>query len=194
MKTLDCRHQRCPQPVVETRRLMLAEPGAALTVLVGDEAARDNIGRLATGQGYTVAVTPAEGGFTLRLDPGTKPPEDRAQGAATGPTVILVAAETMGHGDDDLGRVLLRNFLMTLQDLDRTPDVLFFVNGGVRLTCSGSELLEPLRKLADAGCDLASCGLCLDFFGLKESLAVGRVTTMLEIAGTLGRAGRVIRP
>jgi TusA-related sulfurtransferase len=37
MKTLDCRAQKCPQPVVETRKFLLAEPGIPLTVLVGDE-------------------------------------------------------------------------------------------------------------------------------------------------------------
>jgi selenium metabolism protein YedF len=194
MKTLDCRAQKCPQPVVETRKFLLAEPGIPLTVLVGDEISRDNISRLAASQGYATAIDLATGGFALLLTPGTAPLERAPAGAGTGPTVVFIGGETMGQGNDDLGRVLLRNYLMTLPDLDPVPDQIFFVNSGVRLTCLGSELLEVLNRLACAGSDLASCGLCLEFFGLKDRLAVGRTTNMLEIAGGLSRAGRVIRP
>ena len=100
----------------------------------------------------------------------------------------------MGSGDDQLGRILLKNFFFTLAENDTAPDLLLFVNGGARLTTAGSEIVEALQKLADLGADIATCGLCLEFFGLKEALAVGRVTNMLEIVTTLQTAGRVIRP
>lgn len=193
MKTLDCRAQKCPHPVVETRKLLLAEPGAPLTVLVGDATARENISRLAASQGYTVRVEPAEGGFALELSPGEKPAETTGP-AVQGKTVAFITADTMGSGSDELGRILLKNFLFTLTELGTVPDVLLFVNAGVKLTTEGSEALEALEKLACMGADIASCGLCLDFFHLKEKLAVGRATNMLDIAETLLKAGRIIRP
>jgi selenium metabolism protein YedF len=194
MKTLDCRAHKCPHPVVETRKLLLAEPGLPITVLVGDETARENVTRLAGGQGYEVRSEPTEGGFALTLTPTEAGTTAQAAAAAEGPTVVFVGAETMGRGDDELGRLLLKNFLITLLEFDRVPDALLFVNGGVRLACAGSEVLEPLNQLACRGTDVAACGLCLDFFGIKDQLAVGRVTNMFDIADTLGRAGRVIRP
>jgi len=39
---------------------------------------------------------------------------------------------------------------------------------------------------------ILACGTCLEFFQLKESLAVGRVSNMYEIAELL-QQGRVIR-
>jgi len=194
MKTLDCRAHKCPYPVVEARKLLLAEPGLPLTVLVGDEAARDNVSRLAVGQGYQVIVEATEGGFTLKLSPGNKPVEPAAGAVVQGKTVAFISADTMGSGDDELGRILLKNFLFTLAELEQVPDVLLFVNAGVKLTTEGSEVLEALDKLACMGADIASCGLCLDFFHLKEKLAAGRVTNMLDIAETLQEAGRIIRP
>ncbi len=193
MKTLDCRAHKCPQPVVETRKLLLAEPGVPLTVLVGDVAARENVSRLAASQGYQVLVEMTDGGFALKLSPGAKPTE------AMGPTVqeetvAFIAADAMGNGNDDLGRLLLKNFLFTLTELETVPDTFLFVNAGVKLTTAGSEALEALEKLACRGVDIASCGLCLDFYHLKEKLAVGRVTNMLDIAQTLQKAGRIIRP
>jgi selenium metabolism protein YedF len=193
MKILDCRAHKCPHPVVETRKQMLAEPGAELTVLVGDTTARENISRLAASQGYTVQAEAAEGGFSLQLTPGEKPAET-AGPAVQGKSVAFIASDAMGNGSDELGRLLMKNFLFTLTELETVPDVLLFVNAGVKLTAAGSEALEALEKLACMGADVASCGLCLDFFHLKEKLAVGRATNMLDIAETLQKAGRIIRP
>lgn len=193
MTLIDCRGQQCPQPVIQVRRQLLAEPAAPLQVLVDDAAARDNIGKLAASMGCAISVTTEGTTCRLTLTPGARP--DAAAGSpAGGPTVVLVAAEQMGSGDDQLGRILLKNFFFTLAENDKAPDLLLFVNGGARLTVAGSELIEALHKLADLGADIATCGLCLEFFGLKEKLAVGRVTNMLEIATVLQNAGRIIRP
>ena len=39
-----------------------------------------------------------------------------------------------------------------------------------------------------------TCGTCLDFYGIKDKLAVGTVTNMYEIVETMENAGKVIRP
>jgi selenium metabolism protein YedF len=193
MKTLDCRLQKCPGPVVETRKQLLAEPNAPLTVLVGDDTARQNVSRLAAGLGRQVHATPNENGFALAITPGTAPTAETLT-PAQGKTVIYVAADVMGTGDDDLGHVLMKNFIFSLAELETPPDAIFFVNGGVRLTTEGSDVIEPLEKLACNGTDIASCGLCLEFYDLKDKLKVGRPTNMLDTVEQLTRAGRVIRP
>ena len=193
MVTLDCRGLQCPQPVVQVRRQLLAAPDAPLQVLVSDPSARDNVGRLAASCGYLVAVAEEGGAFRLDLTPAA-PAAGHATAPASGPTVVLVAADQLGHGDRQLGLVLMKNFLFTLPEGDTAPDLMLFVNGGARLTVAGSEVLEPLHKLADRGTDIATCGLCLEFFHLKEALAVGRVSNMLEMVNALQGAGRVIRP
>jgi selenium metabolism protein YedF len=195
MKTIDCRAKRCPHPVIETRKLLLAEPGVPHRVLVGDETARENVSRLATSLGYTIAVSETEGGYALDLAPGmTTAPAAESAAAAQGKTVVFVSSDTLGSGDDELGRILMKNFIFTLTEFDTAPDTILFVNGGVRLTTAGSEVIEALEKLAGKGADIASCGLCLDFFGLKEQLKVGRATNMFDTVDTLQKAGRIIRP
>ena len=193
MVILDCRGQQCPQPVVQVRRQMLASPAAPLRVLVSDPAARDNVGRLAASRGYRVAIIEEGGAFQLDLSPAEAAAR-QAAAPATGPTVVLVASDQMGSGDAKLGQILMKNFLFTMAENDTAPDQLLFVNGGARLTAGGSDVIEPLQKLVDLGADVATCGLCLEYFGLKEALVVGRVTNMLEIATALQTAGRVIRP
>jgi selenium metabolism protein YedF len=191
MLIIDCRGQQCPQPVVQVRRQMQATPGASLQVLVSDSTARDNVGRLAASQGYQVKVEQTGGTFQLELGPGEKP-DEAVDHTVSGPTVVLVASDQMGSGDAKLGQILMKNFLFTLAENDSAPDQLLFVNGGAKLTVGGSDVIEPLQKLAGLGADIATCGLCLEFFGLKEALAIGRATNMLEIATALQNAGRVI--
>ena len=193
MVILDCRGQQCPLPVVQVRRQLLAAPDAALQVLVSDSAARDNVGRLASSRGYQMVVTETGGAFRLDLTP-VAPAAGQAAAPAGGPTVVLVTSDQLGQGDPQLGLLLMKNFLFTLTEGDTAPDLMLFVNGGARLTVAGSEVLEPLHKLAASGTDIATCGLCLDFFHLKEMLAVGRVSNMLETVNALQGAGRVIRP
>lgn len=194
MKTLDCRGQVCPHPVVEARKLLLAEPGSALQILVGDDIARDNITRLATSLGYQIATEPTSGGFSLQITPGSAPKATGTGAAISGKSVLFLTADTLGSGNDELGRLLLKNYLFTLTELAAAPDVILLVNAGVKLACNGSEVREALDQLACLGSDIASCGLCLDFYHLKDQLQVGRVTNMLDIADTLHKAGRIIRP
>jgi selenium metabolism protein YedF len=193
MEQLDCRGQQCPGPVVQTRKAMLAHPASPLKVLVDDSAARDNVARLAKTLGYDVSIEQAGATFELALQPGQVPEQKRTPPGSSGPSIVFIGSDQMGHGDLKLGQVLMKNFIFTLIDADRTPDAIYCVNSGVKLTINGSEVLEPLAELADRGVDIASCGLCLDFFGVKEALAVGRISSMLELVNALQGAGNIIR-
>ena len=88
----------------------------------------------------------------------------------------------------------MRNFLTTLLEMDPLPDIILFVNSGINLTTAGSDVLEALETLDSHGVDIASCGLCLDFYQKKEQLKVGRTTNMFEMAEVQCQAGRFICP
>jgi intracellular sulfur oxidation DsrE/DsrF family protein len=70
---------------------------------------------------------------------------------------------------------------------------MLFLNSGVRLTTEGSDLLEALDKLAGMGVEILSCGLCLDYFGIKDKLISGGTTNMLTTVETILGNERVIR-
>jgi selenium metabolism protein YedF len=193
METLDCRGQQCPQPVVQTRKLMLAQPAIILKVLVDDDVSRDNVTRLAKSLGYTASVNQVETTFEISLTPGTAPEKTVVASAKPGPTIIFIASDEMGRGDSKLGQILMKNYIFTLIESETSPDAIYFVNNGVKLTVGGSDVIEPLADLANRGVDIASCGLCLEFFNVKETLAVGRISNMLELVNALEGAGNIIR-
>ncbi|MDO9079462.1 MAG: sulfurtransferase-like selenium metabolism protein YedF [Desulfuromonadales bacterium] len=192
MKSIDCRNWLCPKPVIEVRKVMLAAPDVALCALVEDQVARQNLLRLASSLGWSVQERDVDGVAALEFSPAASTTAVTASVGAN--TVVLVAAATMGSGNDELGRILLRNFLLTLAELEIPPSTIYFINDGVKLVVQDADTVEILQKLADLGIDLAACGLCLEFFGLKEKVAVGRITNMLDIVQGMTNAGSVLRP
>ncbi len=203
MKELDVRHLACPGPVLALRDL-LAQGETLIRLHVADELALSNVTRFAQTRGATIESSPgAKGGFTIevvtRKDSAIAGPDDASLlvcdvPQTVGPTIIQVTSSVMGHGNDDLGGLLLRSFLKTQAQLESKPAAILFYNDGVKLCCHGSLLINDLQALENAGVEIIACGTCLNFFELAEHLEVGRVTDMLEIASTLAQAGRLIRP
>lgn len=106
-------------------------------------------------------------------------------------TVVVVNADAMGRGDEGLGAKLLGNFLRTAATVEPKPDAIVFYNAAVKLLGPGSQDLEALRALDDAGVDLIACVTCLEFYGLTQQLQVGRVSNMREIVQRTMEAGKV---
>lgn len=192
MKTVDCRNMACPLPVVKVKRALEESGGELLQVLLDDGAPRENVTRFAVSRGFTVSETPVEGGYLLAISGAGEAP-GKARGMKNGPTVMLIASDCLGSGPEELGRLLMKNFIITLLDMDELPDRMLFLNTGVMLTTEGSEALEALEKLGNLGVEILSCGACLDFFHRKDKLVAGSVTNMFNIAESLLRAGSVVR-
>ena len=114
-----------------------------------------------------------------------------ARGGA-GPTVVCLATDRLGQGNEELGAILMKAFLNTLWDYERSPEKLILINNGVFLAAEGSDVLDALVLLEQKGVDILSCGTCLVFYGLKEKLRAGRISNMHEIVAAMMTAGRVI--
>ena len=193
---LDCRGKACPRPVIETKKA-LADKGAVCT-LVDNEIAVQNLQKMAAHVGAASEVEKRGDDFAVHVTPGAAPAaaadEQALPAAPAGKTVVAVTSGQMGQGDDKLGGILIKGFLFALTQLDTLPDTLVFYNAGAFLTCEGSPCLEDLKTLEEAGCEILTCGTCLDFYHLKEKLAVGGVTNLYDIAQRLTTAARVVRP
>ena len=99
---------------------------------------------------------------------------------------MVITSETLGKGDDELGAILMRVFLTCLGQGDEVPEVLGLMNGGVKLACEGSPVLEELKKIEERGVKVRACGTCLDFFDIREKLMVGDAGKMPDtVAGLM---------
>lgn len=186
MMKLDCTGLACPQPVLKTREALEEAGEGTVTVLVDNPAARENVERYARSQGFEVGVAPLEGGlYELTIEKSGGACAVLVEPAAADlPRALLLLTDRMG-ADSQLGGVLMRAFVATLSKGTKPPAKLILMNSGVRLTTEGSPVLEEMDALARTGCEILSCGLCLDYFGLKDALRAGRVTNMYDTVETL---------
>ena len=94
--------------------------------------------------------------------------------------VFLIQSEGLGKGEDQLGALLMANFLRLLGANEEKPETIIFWNTGVRLVCEGSRVLEHLKKLEEQGITILACTTCLEYFGLEDKIVVGKPTTMVK--------------
>ena len=143
---------------------------------------------------YRIAAAAVPPPVASRVTAAPAPAPEPPAGPTEPGTVLVISSDTMGNGDDTLGRMLLKGFLYAMVEQRRLPETILFYNSGVFLTTEGSGALDDLRELERRGVKILSCGTCLNHFGLFDRLQVGAVTNMYEIALHLTEARKVIRP
>jgi selenium metabolism protein YedF len=213
-RIIDARGLACPQPVVLAKKAIEEGTPGDIEVVVDNETARENVARFAEYSGRKAEVQQNEDGTTrivIRSPDASAPTVPGADGQraelvrgysaareAAPPekpetSTVFLASDRIGQGDDVLGALLMKGFIYALAEGEHRPDRVILMNGGVKLAAEGSESMTNLGRLAAAGAEILACGTCLDFYGLKEKLAIGRVSNMYEIVAILS-SSRVLRP
>ena len=194
MITVNAMGDNCPIPVIKTKKAMDALTGPeTIEVLVDNEIAVQNVTKMATSAGGKVTSEQKAGKeyvVTIEME-GAPAAEDDAQDDNT---VVVISSDRMGTGNDELGKVLIKGFIFAVTQLDKLPKTMLFYNGGATLTTEGSDSLEDLKSLEAQGVEIMTCGTCLDYYGLKDKLAVGSVTNMYSIVETQAKATKIIKP
>jgi selenium metabolism protein YedF len=109
-------------------------------------------------------------------------------------TVVYISSETLGRGDARLGATLMKAFLDTLSQFKDHISHAIFINAGAKLVAEGSPVLDQLRQLEQMGVQILACGTCVNYFDLKDKVAVGSISNMYAIIETLSKAERIISP
>ncbi len=208
-KIVDARGLACPLPVVNAKKA--AEElhmGDVLTILVDNEIAVQNLQKFAKQKGYTatgekkaekeyevtIQVVSAEGTVqTAEVEEQEEEVSCTVNVRKNG-MVIVFSANVMGTGEEKLGTSLIKAFVFAVTKQDVLPETVLCYNTGAYLTCEGADTLEDLKILEAEGVNILTCGTCLDFYGIKDKLAVGSVTNMYEIVEKMEQAKTIIRP
>lgn len=197
MKEIDARGLACPAPVLQTKATLKESDLAAVSVLVDNEAAMQNVSRFLESRNYTTKVQQNGDAFTIRAtkSKGSFPEEtvsQKSEAVASGKIMIMIAADRMGTGDDVLGTKLTISFIKTLKEMG--PDLwrLVFVNSGVKLAIEDAPVLKDLQELESSGVKILVCGTCLGHFDLMQKKQVGETTNMLDIITSMQFADKVI--
>ena len=200
MITVNAMGDNCPIPVIKTKKAMDALTGPeTIEVLVDNEIAVQNVTKMAASAGGKVtSEQKAEKEYVVTIEMEGAPAADEAEAVcvpdARDNTVVVVSSDRMGSGNDELGKVLIKGFIFAVTQLDTLPKTMLFYNGGATLTTEGSDSLEDLKSLEAQGVEIMTCGTCLDYYGLKDKLAVGSVTNMYSIVEIQAKATKIIKP
>ena len=202
-KIIDCKGMACPLPVVNAKKAAeRLNSGDVLTVLVDNEIAVQNLTRFAEHKGFGVsAEKKADREYAVIMTiSGAVAEKNKEEEIACvmdsrrkGMLVVL-SGNVKGTGDPKLGTSLVKAFVFALTKQDQLPDTILCYNTGASLTCEGADTLEDLKLLESEGVTILTCGTCLDFYGLKEKLAVGGVTNMYDIVERMESAAQIIKP
>ncbi len=195
-ENLDCRGMACPSPVLKTKELVDRGDVDVIKVLVDNAAAKENVTRFLTRSGYQATAAEKDGIFTVvgsrSGDAACEIMFEEEKSDKKLKTAVLVGANFLGRGDDELGRKLMINFIGTLNEMGEELWRLIFLNSGVKLAVEGAEVLPKLQELEKEGVYILVCGTCLNHFGLLEKKQVGETTNMLDIVTALQLADKVI--
>jgi len=202
MITLNMLGKPCPIPVVEAKKALLQ--GQDVMVLVDNAIAVQNLEKMAAGLGhgfsyeqkgeaeYTVAIMVKNFGAQPASCQAMAPAAEAVPGNTSGGQIFLITGDQIGISAGEPGKKLMQTFLYSLAQLPKAPEIILLINAGVKLAAQGSDALDNLKTLAEHGADIRSCGQCLNYYGLTEKLAVGKITNMMEIVEFLTSSRRTV--
>ncbi len=197
MKEIDARGLACPKPVVLTKKAM--EENNEILIVVDNKTASENVAKLAQKMKAEVSIVEEAKDYFKIIIRKSSQTEVENNSNSSGQTfqdseqgkVYLVASDTLGEGERDLGKILIKGFLSTLLDIKTLPKKVIFLNSGVKLAVLEKDVSATLKKLAEAGVEILLCGTCLDYYDLSDKVEVGEVSNMYEIVNSLNNNNSV---
>src|SRR5664279_1484740 len=91
---------------------------------------------------------------------------------------LLVTRNGLGEAPAELQQILVKNYFSLLVQEEETPAYICFYADGVKLTCTGSVILEELKTLESRGSKLIICKTCLNYFKIADQVEAGMAGTM----------------
>ncbi len=204
MKIVDTTGQLCPAPLIATKRALKdVQSGDSFQLITDNQTSFDNISRFLKDNKTGFSFKESNGIWTLTITKAnsesiTVNPEEYCTTEiphfSQGDFIIAFTSDKMGDGDEELGRLLMSNFVKAIKDLDVLPRKMVFYNKGVTLGADGSPVIDQLKEIEKMGVTLLLCSTCVKFYSLEEKIKIGILSNMFEIAQVMSTAGNVIKP
>jgi selenium metabolism protein YedF len=204
MRIVDTRGQLCPAPLIAAKKaLRETEAGESFMLLTDNQTSFDNLSRFLKDNNTHFQFSKAEGVWELTITRLTGDvSETRAEDYCTpeithfekGNYIVVVTSDKMGEGAEELGHLLMSNFIKAIKDLDRLPQKMVFYNKGVMIVTKNSPVIDHLRDLEKMGVELLLCATCVSHYSLSDSIGAGILSNMFTIVEVMTSTGNIIKP
>jgi selenium metabolism protein YedF len=197
-KEVDARGLQCPLPVIHTKKALDSIDKGRVTTIVDNEIAKENISKFAQSLDLKVDIQENQGTFYIDImkDHSIQNMEGieiQCDDSPKKDLVIIISKTRLGEGSEELGKILMKGYIYSLTEVFPYPKAIIFLNSGVKLAVEGSEVITHLRNLEASGVEIISCGTCLDYFKIKNSLQVGSIGNMYTIVEKSNSAKNTIK-
>ncbi|WP_300362235.1 sulfurtransferase-like selenium metabolism protein YedF [Fusobacterium sp.] len=180
----------CPVPVIMTKKALNTIEEGEVSILVDNETSKENLEKLAKEMGYSYVSSKKDENIQVII---TKTLGEKEEKLEEENIVVVIDSDEMGKGDRELGEVLIKGFVYSLTEMETLPKSIILYNKGVFLATKNENTIEDLKKLEEMGVEIISCGTCVNYYGLQDSLKVGTLTNMYTILDRQMKATKVVR-
>lgn len=190
MRKINCRGLICPEPSIKTKRYFDSIGEGDAIVIVDNEISNSNVYKYAMSQGYQVESTKIdEEHYELMIEKRgcLEVLEEECN------KVILVSSDKLGLGNDELGKILMKNYFLALAEEEREPQKIIFLNSGVKLLKEDSEVIDEIKVLYEKDIKILCSGTCIDFYKIRNDIAIGEITNMYDIVEVMNECDNLIK-
>ncbi|MDD5183919.1 MAG: sulfurtransferase-like selenium metabolism protein YedF [Paludibacter sp.] len=200
MKTIDTKGQLCPAPLILAKKgIQEAAAGEEIEILTDNETSFHNLKNYLKELKLKPTIR-TEGNVHMLTINKTEvisdfpSPESFCANPTSTNFVVAIKSEFMGTGDDEIGHFLMEAFLDSLNESDKLPSAILLYNSGVKIALKETVTARSLQTLENIGIPIYACGKCLEYYKIKDLIAVGMVSNMFAITKHLTEAGHIIYP
>lgn len=106
-------------------------------------------------------------------------------------TLYYVRSDSLGT-DPEIGGRLAQAFWNSFHERLKGIATFAFANRGIFLALDDSSVIEGLKRLAERGCPIYVCGTCMDYYGVRDRLAVGEPGSIALLQQLMCKAAKVV--
>ena len=190
---IDARGLACPKPVINTKKELDNIEEGIVIVTVDNNIAKQNILKLSNSLNCESRIIKEEKDLiSIEIKKGDNVIIEEQIKDELDNKCIFISSNKMGNGNDELGEILMKGFVYTLTESKPYPKSILLVNSAVKLSTENYDTVQNLKILEESGVEILSCGTCLDYYGLKESIKVGSITNMYTIVDIMKKSSQTI--
>ena len=192
MKELDLRNKSCPIPLVETRKFINNNKNTDFKIILDNEISFLTINKYLENNKINYSSNKSDELYIFEVifDGNEKLSHEKFE---VNNFSILIMSDLFGEGDEELSRVLMKSYFYALDESITLPSNIIFINSGVKLLTENYDVIKHIESLKNRGVSILACGICTDYYKLKDHIKVAEITNMYSIIEILNNSDSVIR-
>ena len=192
MKELDLRNKSCPIPLVETRKFINNNKNTDFKIILDNEVSFLNIKKYLENNKINYSSNKSDELYIFEVifDGNEKLSHEKFE---VNNFSILIMSDLFGERDEELSRVLMKSYFYALDESITLPSNIIFINSGVKLLTENYDVIKHIESLKNRGVSILACGICTDYYKLKDHIKVAEITNMYSVIEILNNSDSVIR-